>query len=113
MIQVPSLTPNGCWYQRIIRRSKNWWGSSGDTVPQPHLAPSSDEGLQRRCRRFRCDLHDLRHAHASWLLTKGVPVLTVADRLGHDPAVLLKVYAHLMDAARNEPALAIARLLGD
>lgn len=38
-------------------------------------------------------------------------MLTVADRLGHDPAVLLKVYAHLMDAARNEPALAIERLL--
>ncbi|MBI1352118.1 MAG: tyrosine-type recombinase/integrase [Actinomycetales bacterium] len=62
---------------------------------------------------FEATIHDLRHAHASWLLAEGVPVLTVADRLGHDPAVLLKVYAHLMDAARNEPALAIARLLGD
>ena len=35
------------------------------------------------------------------------------DRLGHDPAVLLMVYAHLLDATRNEPALAIARLLDD
>ena len=62
---------------------------------------------------FEATIHDLRHGHASWLLAEGVPVLTVADRLGHDPAVLLKVYAHLMDAARNEPALAIERLLGD
>lgn len=62
---------------------------------------------------FEPTIHDLRHAHASWLLAEGIPVLTVADRLGHDPAVLLKVYAHLMDAARNEPALAIARLLAD
>lgn len=60
---------------------------------------------------FEPTIHDLRHAHASWLLAEGIPVLTVADRLGHDPAVLLKVYAHLMDAARNEPALAIERLL--
>jgi integrase len=46
-------------------------------------------------------------------LLRPLVVLTVADRLGHDPAVLLKVYVHLIDAARNEPALAIARLLGD
>jgi integrase len=60
---------------------------------------------------FEATIHDLRHAHASRLLAEGVPVL--ADRLGHDPAVLRKVKAQVMDASRNEPALAIARLRSD
>jgi integrase len=30
-------------------------------------------------------LHDLRHVHATMLLTAGVPVHVVAERLGHTP----------------------------
>jgi hypothetical protein len=35
----------------------------------------------------------LRVSHGTWLLDQGVPVHVVAKRLGHDPSVLLKVYA--------------------
>ena len=56
-------------------------------------------------------IHDLRHAHATWLLTDGVPVHTVADRLGHDPAVLLREYAHLIGQSRTVASDAIGRLL--
>lgn len=42
-------------------------------------------------------LHDLRHMHATTLLLAGVPVHVVAARLGHsDPAVTLRVYAHVL-----------------
>src|SRR5207302_6263178 len=42
-------------------------------------------------------LHDLRHVHATLLLTAGVPVHVVADRLGHaDPSITLRVYAHVI-----------------
>jgi hypothetical protein len=42
-------------------------------------------------------LHDLRHVHATLLLKAGVPVHVVAARLGHaDPAITLRVYAHLL-----------------
>ena len=42
-------------------------------------------------------LHDLRHVHATHLLLAGVPVHVVADRLGHaDPAITLRVYAHVL-----------------
>lgn len=45
-------------------------------------------------------LHDLRHVHATMLLQAGVPVHVVAERLGHaDPAVTLRVYAHVMRRA--------------
>jgi len=42
---------------------------------------------------FSIRLHDLRVSHGTWLLDQGVPVHVVAKRLGHDPSVLLKVYA--------------------
>src|SRR5271167_3047681 len=37
--------------------------------------------------------HHLRGTHATLLLDRGVPVHTVAERIGDDPSVLLKNYA--------------------
>jgi len=37
--------------------------------------------------------HDLRGTHETLLLDNGVPVHVVADRCGHDPAMLLRTYA--------------------
>jgi integrase len=45
-------------------------------------------------------LHDLRHLHATTLLLSGVPVHVVAARPGHaDPAITLRVYAHVIRSA--------------
>jgi integrase len=41
-----------------------------------------------------------RHTAASHALNAGVPVKDVADRMGHDVQVLLKVYASVIDADR-------------
>jgi len=44
-------------------------------------------------------LHSLRHTHASELLSKGVPIATVAKRLGHaSPNITLSIYAHSLEA---------------
>lgn len=43
----------------------------------------------------RIRLHDLRHTAASLLASSGVPILTAAGLLGHDPKVFAQVYAHL------------------
>ena len=44
-------------------------------------------------------LHSLRHTHASDLLSSGVPIPTVAKRLGHANAnVTLSIYAHALEA---------------
>jgi len=40
--------------------------------------------------------HDLRHHHASVLLSAGVGPALVAERLGHDVVTLLKTYAHVI-----------------
>lgn len=42
----------------------------------------------------RIRLHDLRHTAASLLKSKGVPMLTAASLLGHDPMIFAKVYGH-------------------
>ena len=57
-------------------------------------------------------LHDLRHAHATILLTAGVPVHVVSQRLGHaSPVVTLTVYAHVVPGSQREAADLFARLV--
>ena len=40
--------------------------------------------------------HDLRHYHASVLLSEGVSPALVAERLGHDVATLMRTYSHVI-----------------
>jgi integrase len=47
-------------------------------------------------------LNDLRHYVATQLLGKGVDVITVAGRLGHDPTVTQRLYAEFI--AENDRA---------
>ena len=52
-------------------------------------------------------LHNLRHTHASSLLSKGVPLPAVSSRLGHaDTNVTAKIYSHALpeDDARAADA---------
>ena len=50
-------------------------------------------------------LHSLRHSHASELLSKGVPLQVVTDRLGHqDSNIPLSIYSHAMPADTNAAA---------
>jgi integrase len=75
-----------------------------DTVSQllPRLAAGAGVPAAR--------LHDLRHLHATTLLLAGVPVHVVAARLGHaDPAITLRVYAHVIREASTAVADVFAR----
>jgi integrase len=57
-------------------------------------------------------VHDLRHIHATTLLLNGVPVHVVAARLGHaDPAITLRVYAHIIRTAETAAAEVFARVM--
>lgn len=51
-------------------------------------------------------LHGLRHSHGSALLLAGMPVTQVAAGLGHDPQVLMSIYAGELDSARRQRAMA-------
>jgi integrase len=54
--------------------------------------------------------HDLRGTHETMLLDAGVPVHVVAARCGHDPAVLLKVYAKRTRKADTSAAAVIGTI---
>ncbi|HYN28813.1 MAG TPA: site-specific integrase [Dermatophilaceae bacterium] len=57
-------------------------------------------------------LHDLRHLHATYLLRAGVPVHVVSERLGHaDPAITLRVYAHVLEGQAQSAADVFAQVL--
>jgi integrase len=48
-------------------------------------------------------LHDLRHSHASYLISKGCDVVSVSRRLGHGRAsITLDVYAHVVSDNQDE-----------
>ena len=54
--------------------------------------------------------HDFRCTHETLLLDAGVPVHVVAARCGHDPAVLLRVYAKRTRKADTSAAAVIGAL---
>jgi integrase len=56
-------------------------------------------------------LHVLRHTAATLALTAGVPVHTVAARLGDDPKVVLSTYAHLLPQSDELAAEWVAAVL--
>lgn len=56
-------------------------------------------------------MHALRHFYASVLLDTGENVKAVSEYLGHsDPALTLRVYAHLMPASRERTRKAVDRV---
>jgi integrase len=65
----------------------------------------------------RARVHNLRHTYASVLLAGGVSVPAAAEHLGHTPAILLDVYAHLipadLDRARGAVEAAFAQRAED
>jgi integrase len=64
-----------------------------------------EEGPRPKAHLPHARLHDLRHIHATTLLLSGVPVHVVAARLGHaDPAITLRVYAHVIHTAEAAAA---------
>ncbi len=54
-------------------------------------------------------MHDLRHAHASWLLAGGADLKTVMDRVGHTQISTTQRYLHALDSADNTALEAFRR----
>jgi integrase len=49
--------------------------------------------------------HDLRHTHATLLLSKGVNVKVISERLGHSNIkVTLDTYSHVLPSMQEEVA---------
>jgi integrase len=49
--------------------------------------------------------HDIRHTHASILISSGVDIVKVSSRLGHaNPKITLEIYAHLLPNIQDNVA---------
>jgi integrase len=79
-----------------------------------HLTQSGVENAWRKIRSIagsKAKLHGLRHAHASALISAGVPITKVAERLGHaDVSTTMRVYAHALPADDDRVLDAIDRV---
>lgn len=62
-------------------------------------------GITRQVR-----IHDLRHAHASWLLAGGADLQTVRERLGHDSLRATEKYLHTVPTTTDVGLEALARV---
>jgi len=67
--------------------------------------------LERAGVEYKC-FHTCRHYVASTLLSKGLPITTVARYLGHDERTLLRTYSHLMPDMMDTVAAAMDETLG-
>jgi integrase len=65
-----------------------------------HTHRHAQKELKRLCTRLGLPpitLHGFRHLHASLLLTRGMPIPEVSQRLGHaHPGITMGVYAHVL-----------------
>jgi integrase len=57
-------------------------------------------------------VHDLRHAHASWLLAGGADLQVVKERLGHSSITTTEKYLHSLPTADDTALDALTRIRG-
>ena len=55
---------------------------------------------------FNLRMHDLRHAHASWLLAGGADLKSVMARMGHAQIQTTQKYLHTLDDADDKALIA-------
>jgi integrase len=84
----------------------------GDGNPvNPDSMSSAWRGLVARSRLPHLRFHDLRHAHATLMLAKGVHPKVVSERLGHASIGLtLDTYSHVLPSMQAEAAEAVDEL---
>lgn len=58
---------------------------------------------------FHVRFHDLRHAHASWLLAGGADLKTVMDRLGHSQIQTTQKYLHTLPDTQEQALDALTK----
>jgi integrase len=81
--------------------SRDWFTRQ---VWKPACKAAGIEGVVR--------LHDLRHAHASWLLAGGADLQVVKERLGHASIATTERYLHTLPTADDTALDALARVRG-
>lgn len=91
-------------------------------IPRTGLPPSSsavNQFLQKTLKENNINkkdltFHSLRHTHVAYLLSKGVDISAISQRLGHaNIAITLKVYAYMLDEFKHKQDNKIIKSLDD
>jgi integrase len=84
----------------------------GDPLYGPHITERAFKPLLRRHGLPEIRFHDLRHAAASLMLSRGVPPLVVSRMLGHtNVGTTLNIYGHLLPGDMEAAAQAVQEVL--
>jgi integrase len=101
--------------RRFSRNNFVFASSLDGSVPwRPHRVTLAFKRLCNELGIVGVRLHDFRHFTATQMLASGVPVKTVAGRLGHaNAATTLNVYAHALESSDVEAANLLGSILND
>ena len=76
---------------------------SDGSALDPDLVTQAFERIAKRCGLQGLRLHDLRHTHASLLLSQGIHPKIVSERLGHSSiAITMDLYSHVLPTVQGE-----------
>ncbi len=112
-IKMPQHTMNLLGELKLMRKPKNeyvvfgeFFDHIGETTIDSRYTKYIEASKVKRIR-----IHDLRHSHASYLISMGNDIQIVSKRLGHaNTSTTLDVYAHLYPNAEDD---AIAKMEDD
>lgn len=85
----------------------HWKGKPVRTICHAWHAALKRAGIERRIRPY-----DLRHAFATYALSGGADIGSVASLMGHsDPSMILKVYQHVQDTQKRAAVETVSNML--
>lgn len=112
-------------YERLVRHRRDFSGERyffrperDDVPPHPSTVTTWVQtafraaGIRYGRSGEALTLHSLRHTYATWQVAAGIPIPTVARRLGDTAAMVLQVYAHAMPE-QDEQADAVLQLAAE
>lgn len=106
-----TLTILRAWRTEQSEKCISQWVFTQENSPEPMFPQSPTRYFKRFGERYgipNFHPHILRHTSASLALTSGAAdIKSIADRLGHSEAVLLKKYAHSTDESRRRAGQAV------
>lgn len=100
---ISMLNELKAYYSSYYGFNENWYIFGG-------IKPMSQTTIGRRkneyCKKAnvkQIKIHDFRHSHASLLISQGMPITLVSERLGHaDKSITLNVYSHLLESDNDK-----------
>lgn len=103
----PNQTGGHMWHAHF--QSRVWAPAVLKAMDPDQCRPLGLQPLTRRP-----TIHSLRHTHASWLISRGIPLPYIQARLGHESiTTTVNTYGHLVADAHDQMASAIALTLSD